>query len=421
MDYLFSEIINNSLINLSMIISNVLMCISLMDFRKFSSKQFASIGLLLLAEFFIYLFGSLLFGLKLFLSLQPFIFLLPTLLLMYFICSSEGRIFFFAFFSTYYIASLVNALLFLLLFRFNLREHYIFNITMRVGSQSLACAIFIAFFSKRIRSFFDVEGVLWNILTISLILSLFGLYVINSFPVTIDNRTHDFFFSYCVIFILLMVYAVVILALSSMHKNKLADQKGNEMEMKLLLSRELAVYGNKRYEKMLKTFNEIRKAKHNLKHHLTVISGLYLSKEYDKIGEYADECLKTIPEVESCRYSNIFSLEVVLNSYEDIYKEDGFLLSIDKAISNINTPNNLELSLLIENILQFGYELLLDDEESSLKGMIVKVEDNQLIFSLDNCNMAGEEKNFSYLMAKNLAEANGWSLSYGQSSIKLCL
>lgn len=421
MDYLLSQIINNSLISFVMIICNVLMCMSLMGFNSFSTKQTLSLSFLLASEFFVYLIGSLFIGLEVFLPMHPFIFLIPTFLMLYHMCEGESRIFFFSFFSTYYIASLVNSLLFLFLFRFDIIEHYILNIIIRVGSQSLVCAVFITFFSKKIRSFFDVEGILWDVLTLSLVLSLFGLYVINSFPTTIDHRPDDFFFSYCIIFILLMVYAVIILALSSMHKSKVADQKGNEMEMKLLLSKELAAYGTKRYAKMVKTFNEIRKAKHDLKHHLTVISGLYLSGEYEKIGEYADECLKTIPEVESRRYSQIFSLEVVLNGYADIYKEEGLLLLIDKDIEKVNTQNNLELSLLIENILQFSYDMLIEDDSEESKGLSIKVEDDKLTFLMNNCSLGDGDKNYTYLMAKNLAVENGWTLLFNHSSIQLCL
>jgi sensor histidine kinase YesM len=169
---------------------------------------------------------------------------------------------------------------------------------------------------------------------------------------------------------------------------------------------------NHQYESLQERINEARHAKHDIRHHITIMDNLLMSKEYERLHEYLQSYKRTLPDDGSIILCNHYATNTILLFFAQQAKEKQIDFSTSVTLpKNIPIPDNV-LSVILGNLLENALEACITDtskeKQISVKGKF-EPESGSLFFKVEN-TYSGEyiqNKKGLYLSTKHSGRGLG--------------
>jgi len=179
----------------------------------------------------------------------------------------------------------------------------------------------------------------------------------------------------------LLIYHVTIRFLDEMTKNAELTRTNHQLVMQKL-----------HYENLRDRINEARQAKHDLRHHITVMDNYLQNEEYDKLQDYLNSYKKSLPDDSTIVFCRHYAVNALLLYFAQQAKNNG----IDYDVS-VNLPEEIAisdpvLSVVLGNLLENAVEAAsaVTDRipKITLRG---KTENDAVFFRIEN-TFSGELK-----------------------------
>ncbi len=179
----------------------------------------------------------------------------------------------------------------------------------------------------------------------------------------------------------LLIYQVTIRYLDEMKKNAELSERNYQLNMQKM-----------HYENLNDRINEARRAKHDLRHHITVMDAYLQNGEYDKLHEYLTSYKKSLPDDSSIVFCKHYTINALLLYFAQQAKNH----HIDYDVS-VDIPGNIAisdhvLSVVLGNLLENAVEAAstVNDRvpKITLRG---KTENKVFFFKIEN-TCSGEPK-----------------------------
>lgn len=159
------------------------------------------------------------------------------------------------------------------------------------------------------------------------------------------------------------------------------------------------------YKNLIENTENLRKLKHDMKHHLSAIQYLFYKKDYDKLDEYLQEYIGTFDETYKFISTGNTAIDCILSTY--IPKAENIGINVDYSII---MPKSFKLdSILISALLGNLWsnsieacELLLVKGTNPFIKFNIKPVENMLFISIENSYNGSVNKdcNGNYLSTK---------------------
>lgn len=176
----------------------------------------------------------------------------------------------------------------------------------------------------------------------------------------------------------------------------------------------------KHYTDLSNHIKEIRAAKHDLKHHLTLIESYLASKDTKKLEEYIKEYKLTIPANIEIYNEQNFMLNTLFHRYIQIANSNGIDLNIKFDLDNNLAIQDTDLCIVfgncIENAIEACNNLELDNRKIYVR---TKIHNDMILITIDN-NFNGkiEKKGDIYLSSKRSYSCEGIGIASVKEIVK---
>lgn len=144
---------------------------------------------------------------------------------------------------------------------------------------------------------------------------------------------------------------------------------------------------NLQYENLQERINEARRAKHDVRHHITIMDNLLKIEDYDGLHEYLQSYKRSLPDESSIVLCNHYATNTLLLFFAQQAQKQN--VDFETSVSlpkEINIPDNV-LSVVLGNLLENALEACAMDEKEqnkiSIKGTY-KRESGSLFFQIEN-------------------------------------
>lgn len=109
---------------------------------------------------------------------------------------------------------------------------------------------------------------------------------------------------------------------------------------------------NLQYENLKERMNETKRARHDLRQHMTVLHTLSENKEYDKLNKYLQDYLKAGSIEHPLYYCEHFSLNALLVYYAQIAENKQIRFDVHVRLPQIIPVSDTDLTVLFGNLLE---------------------------------------------------------------------
>lgn len=247
--------------------------------------------------------------------------------------------------------------------------------------QIIFVPIIFIYFKKYIKGLADIKinGKMWRYLwMIPATFYLFwyhGLYFNSKSSLELALNYVSLIFTFLVNVGALLVYGVLISAMFEFEHNlKLRDE-----------NKQLALQ-NLRYDEMKKQMDATRRARHDLRHHISVVHAMAQNNECKKIEEYLGKYLKHSYLKNPIVYCGNFALNTVLVYYVQEAEKSDISINVDVSIPNEVNISDSDLTVVFGNLLENAIDACknIEIEKRKIDLKIHKPNAEAIVFSIDN-------------------------------------
>ena len=206
----------------------------------------------------------------------------------------------------------------------------------------------------------------------------------------------------------LLIYFVTVKLMLEMDKNEELAEKNHILDMQQL-----------QHENLLERINEARRAKHDVRHHITVISGYLQDGEYDKLNEYIKAYKKSLPDDSSIVFCRHYAINSMLLFFAQQSKNNG----VDYDVS-VNFPEKIGIE---DYVISIGLGNLLEnavEAASAVKDTLPKIvirgkaENNVVFLRIENTFEGGLSQTSDNIFASTKSEKRGIGISSVQNIVE---
>lgn len=178
---------------------------------------------------------------------------------------------------------------------------------------------------------------------------------------------------------------------------------------------------NLQYENLKERIDEARRAKHDLRHHITVMDNYLCNGEYEKLREYLNKYRKALPDDSKITFCDHLATNALLLYFAQQAKNQK--IDYDVAVvlpENINFPENT-LTVVLGNLIENAMEACLSVKDRlpfiRIRG---KISDGAIFFMIENtyADQILKDQNGYFLSTKN--KERGLGLSSVRNIVKEC-
>ena len=148
-------------------------------------------------------------------------------------------------------------------------------------------------------------------------------------------------------------------------------------------NQELAL--QKAYYEMLRShINEVKAARHDLRHHLTVIQSYIFSDDRERLEEYLKEHIRSLPSDDEIVFCKNFAVNSILRYYIDIAKSEGIQVETRVDLTENIGINDSDLCIIFGNCIENATEAcrrLVDGKFIKINSRLIG---QMLIITIDN-------------------------------------
>lgn len=287
-----------------------------------------------------------------------------------------------------------------LLFFFITNNHTVENFT-RILVLLLTLIVLLYFVVPSMQSIFQKDTKSLLILSILPLTYYFYDYIATVYTNLLysgNQLTYEF---------LPFIYCFAYLFFCFIYFKEYEDKKSSEQNRKLIELQN--VYLQKEIEATARTEYKISLIRHDMRHHLGIISTCIENKQLDQADHYIKELLENINQTSLKKYCANQSINMILSSYE----EDFALHHIDFCY-DLKLPARLPISDVdMTSILSNGIEnaihavCKLDREKRYIK-LNIEIKNAKLLISMEN--PCSDEESLEKEPSKNLEQIHGFGL-----------
>lgn len=170
------------------------------------------------------------------------------------------------------------------------------------------------------------------------------------------------------------IYYLVIQLNGQLTKNLELERKNHQLDIEKL-----------EYQALSDRIEETRRARHDLRHHILVMSDYLESKEYDLLKDYLDSYQKSIPENQAYLFCQNRALNRLLLFFATQARDHDIDFQVKLSLSDKFEVSEHDLSVLLGNLLENAVEACIEQEHGKRRIMISgKGDEHSLCFTIDN-------------------------------------
>lgn len=189
-----------------------------------------------------------------------------------------------------------------------------------------------------------------------------------------------------------VIYHMILRLIHELNKNMELEMKNHQLAMQTL-----------QYENLRTKIAEARRAKHDIRHHITLMREYLHNGNLDELERYLDQYQKSLPSDSGLIFSNNYTLNTLLLYFAQEAKNYGIDYDVRIDLQeNLWIPEN-DLSVLLGNLLENAIHACAEQSNGERKIIIrAKETENTIFLTIDN-TFDGElkqSKDGSYLSTK---------------------
>lgn len=143
---------------------------------------------------------------------------------------------------------------------------------------------------------------------------------------------------------------------------------------------------NMQYENLKERMDETRRARHDLRQHMTVLYSLCEAGSYEKLSSYLQNYLKSTSIEQSIVYCTHFSLNALLVYYAQIARDHKIDFSVSLSLPTEIPMSDTDLCVLFGNLLENACDgcMTLPEKKRLIQLNALMPNQGSLVFTLDN-------------------------------------
>ncbi len=198
----------------------------------------------------------------------------------------------------------------------------------------------------------------------------------------------------------MLTYWMVAQLINESEKNRQLQAKEHNLMM------QHAQYGN-----LKDRIDEARRAKHDIRQHLHVISAYLKDQKYGELEEYIGRYRRTVPEESTLVYCDNYAVNALLQYFSGYAKMIGCGLNSAVQLPNDTGIPDEVLSVVLGNLLENAVEACVNEGSGSLVSVRGKKDDTAVFFKIVNTcsHPPKQDKSGRYLSSKRKAYGIGIS------------
>lgn len=169
------------------------------------------------------------------------------------------------------------------------------------------------------------------------------------------------------------------------------------------------------FQSLQERMEETRRMRHDLRHHVHMVSYYLEEKEYDKLQEYVDSYRDSLPDGDRIRFCENRVINNIIFYFASLAKQQQIDFTVQLSIPDDLHVNDHEISVLLGNLLENALEACIEQKQNNRRIIVKgKGDAHSLLFTIDNTceNDIKKNKNGEFLTTK--PHGNG----IGVSSVK---
>lgn len=197
----------------------------------------------------------------------------------------------------------------------------------------------------------------------------------------------------------LLIYYIMLILDGQLAKNLELEEQNHYHDIELL-----------EYQALQERMEETRRMRHDLRHHIHMVNYYLEEKDYDKLQEYLNTYLESIPDGERIRFCENRIVNNILFYFATIAKENEIDFYAQVFIPNDISVNEHDISILLGNLLENAIDACV--EQQFLKRQIIinaKADEHTIFFTIDNSceNEISKNKQGKFLTTKPKGQGIG--------------
>lgn len=197
-----------------------------------------------------------------------------------------------------------------------------------------------------------------------------------------------------------LVYCVAVRMVNENAKNMELEAKNHQLAMQSL-----------QYEYLNERIMEARRAKHDLRHHLALISGYAESGDYESLKAYLSSYNTGLPDDSTIVFCEHCAVNMLVHYFSQLSKNKDIEFSANLSIpAEISIPD-IDLCVLLGNLLENAYDAC-SAQKAEIRRISVygRIENSRLILNIENTfeNKITKNQDGVYLSTKHSGTGIGF-------------
>ncbi len=234
---------------------------------------------------------------------------------------------------------------------------------------------------------------LWLIPATFYLLWFYHLYENTQSALEISLQPSHAAFLLCINFGAFLIYHMVVCLINEYDKNADLENQNHQLVLQKL-----------QYENLKDKISDARRAKHDIRHHITVMTGYLQDRKLKELEEYLNGYQNSLPDDSSVILCQNYTINLLLLYFAEQAKNNGISFSVHANIpEQLNIAEN-DLSVLLGNLLENAIDACLTQPEHHrqiiLRGKLI---DHALLLTIDNTfeGVIRQDKGGNYLSTKH--------------------
>ena len=169
---------------------------------------------------------------------------------------------------------------------------------------------------------------------------------------------------------------------------------------------------NLQYVKLQDKITEARQARHDIRHHISIMESYLREKEYDKLSNYLAGYRKSLPDNSTIHFCDNRAANILFLHFADQAQAAGVHFSVQASLPDRFPIPESDLSVLLGNLLENAMDACRSQINEPRKVMVKASTDNGALFLLIDNTYSGtvrQDRNGRYLTTKKHGTGLGLS------------
>ena len=237
-------------------------------------------------------------------------------------------------------------------------------------------------------------NVFWLSQVLPMVGMLFNMVVVLYYRKSFERKFLFFFLSYMILPMSAVILAVFIygitfvniattLSILLLYIGVQIDYT-NEMVMRLRLMDNQLEYQGENYKKLQMHMDEVRKTRHDLRHHMSVFQAFIDTGEAEKLSEYIKEYKTSFPDESVIAYCENYAVSSILFYYLNIAKNEGINVDVKVELPEKLSISDNDLCIIFGNCVENAIEACRKVDGEKFINIKSRIINNMLTIVIDN-------------------------------------